>query len=218
MDWFDKTVAVVWLVLTYQQNRILRAGNPPTVASQSRAWSFVHYWPTGLGVLIAMVIFLRPNLQSLVPVLFPSPQSPSVQSAPSSPAANHIGTTFGLQLAQMLDRLPKPCAIKVTDPNKQDELSSLIRWVVSYGNPSGGAICSLIGNNSEPPNIDNPPAVAPTTAPGMVVHWDFTSGSVQAVVHFFDSAAVKVSISHRLPPNAPPNFIWIDIGPGSPWK
>lgn len=148
--------------------------------------------------------------QSAVPV------SPPPPAAPNS-GTHIIGTTFSLQLAQMLGRLPKPCNIKLTDQSGGD-LPSVISWVVSYGNPEGTAICSLTGNNSEPPNADEPTTVMPTSNPGMVVHWDAKFVETQPVVHFFDSCGVKVSVSHRLPPNTPANLIWIDIGPGSPWK
>jgi hypothetical protein len=63
MDWFDKTVALVWLVLTYQQNRILRAGNP-SLDGRRHPWfaQIAHYWPTFMGVLVIGFILLRPVL------------------------------------------------------------------------------------------------------------------------------------------------------------
>jgi hypothetical protein len=33
-----------------------------------------------------------------------------------------------------------------------------------------------------------------------------------------DNSTLRVSVSHRMPKGSPPNLIWIDIGPGSPWK
>jgi hypothetical protein len=104
------------------------------------------------------------------------------------------------------------------DQSEQRRPSIVIGWVVSYGSLSGGAICSLVGNDAEPPNIDDPQPIKPTSDPGMVVHWDAGSADAQPIAHFFDSCGVRVSVSHRLPPNASANFIWIDIGPGSPWK
>jgi hypothetical protein len=145
----------------------------------------------------------------------PIPQSATI--AAGAEATIHIGTTLSLQLAQMLGRLPKPCTIKLTSQSK-DDLASVIGWVVSYGSLSGGAICSLVGNDAEPPNIDDPQPIKPTSDSGMVVHWDAGSADAQPIAHFFDSCGVRVSVSHRLPPNASANFIWIDIGPGSPWK
>jgi hypothetical protein len=68
MDWFDKAVALAWLALTYQQNRILRAGNPPQEgerkASQWHTWlvPLGHYWPTLMGIIVIAVILLRPLL------------------------------------------------------------------------------------------------------------------------------------------------------------
>ncbi len=191
----------------------LRSHLPRLIASEH--WNFAPLILMIIAGLIWVIHSLegpteQPTISASPPPVVP-PNSTTVQGN------NHIGTTFSLQLAQMLGRLPKPCNIKLTSPNGSD-LASVISWVVSYGNPSGASICSLTGNDSEPPNADEPTAVMPNSNPGMVVHWDAKFVETQPILHFFDSCGVKVSISHRLPPNAPANFIWIDIGPGSPWK
>jgi hypothetical protein len=68
------------------------------------------------------------------------------------------------------------------------------------------------------PNIDNPPSLKPTTDPGVVIRWHEEFKEGEKAAHFFDADGMKVSISHTMPANSPANLIWIDIGPGSPWK
>jgi hypothetical protein len=206
--------------------RLIVAFKPPESEQAKSILGNLGYVLFGIGTVIVAVV----GWIAYVPVGFQSPvkwrllsngqQAQQATPLPivSSPVVNHLGTTLSLQLAQTLDRLPKPCNIKVTPQSNSGDLPSLISWVVSYGNPSGGAICSLTGGDSEPPDADAPTAVTPTSESGMVVHWDPKFVEAQAIVHFFDSSGVKVSISHRIPPNAPANFIWNDIGPGPPWK
>ncbi len=185
----------------------------------------------GLAVLVGLAwnlyspLSFQPPLRWVKPVETPTVAQPIISPTPiiqssgsiAQASGNHIGTTFSLQLAQMLGQLPKPCTVKLTTQSN-DDLASVIVWVVSYGSPLGGAICSLVGKDTEPPDIDNPKEPKLTSDPGAVVHWDKAKIDAQPIAHFFDSSGVKVSISHRLPPNPPVNFVWIDIGPGSPWK
>ena len=104
MDLFDKAVAVAWLALTYQQNRILRAGNPPTATSPSWTRNLVHYWPTGLVVLLGIVIILRPNLSSLIPgYLRSTPAGSSSQAQMLSPELAQLRTENAKLDAQVRD-------------------------------------------------------------------------------------------------------------------
>jgi hypothetical protein len=157
----------------------------------------------------------------VAPVENPSSVSPppAVQSSGSTVQGDkHIGTTWALELSQVLNRLPKPCTIKVTAPNLNDEVPSVIAWVVSYGNPSGQAICSPAPSPSGPLNEDEPLPLTPTTEPGVVVHLDANFAAGHDIANYLDRCGLLVRISHRIPPNSPPNFLWIDIGPASPWK
>jgi hypothetical protein len=131
---------------------------------------------------------------------------------------SRIGTTFALQLAQLLNRLPKPCTIKFTAPGHSDEVASVISWVVSYGNPSGQAICSPAPSEAGPLNENAPAPLKPTTESGIIVHWDASFTAGQDVANALDHLGLFVRTSHRIPEHSPSNFIWIDVGPGSPWK
>lgn len=184
----------------------------------SEAWNFMPLFFLTLAGLIWVVRSWEAPKQT-EPMTSERSQQPAVPVSPSpAPNGSHVGTTFSLQLAQTLGRLPKPCNIKLTDQSGGGDLPSVINWVVSYGSPEGTAICSLTGEDHEPPGADVPSAVMPTSYPGMVVHWDPKFVEGQSIAHFFNSCGVKVRISHRLPQNASANFVWIDIGPGSPWK
>lgn len=164
-----------------------------------------------------------------------SPQSPQPpQTAPSaqvaastnpsvkdwrnlapSPWGGPFGPIMAVEIVQTFEELPKPCVVKVTAPPENENLRGTLNWILQYG-----AKCDIAENPIGPPNVDEPQSaeVQPNGNPGIIIHWaaDYSWGENAA--HFFDSSSFKVSISHRLPPNSNPHLIWIDIGPGSPWK
>jgi hypothetical protein len=144
-----------------------------------------------------------------------------IQSVPpkwqerAGPQSGPMGPIMAVELVGTFNRLPKPCRLKVTGPDS--EFLSTLRWLLSYG-AAGAPVCEIEPTTAEPPNIDEPNPVRPTTKPGIVVHWDESYSPGEAIAHYLDSSSLQVSVSHRMPKASPSNLIWIDIGPGSPWK
>lgn len=134
------------------------------------------------------------------------------RNVPPGPSAGPIGPISAVELVQTFEQLPTPCVVDVTAPSDNENLRGTLAWILQYG-----AKCQIAGAPS-PPNADEPQSSEPNTKPGLVIHWASNFVEGENVVHFFDSSAFKVSISHRLPPNSNPHLIWIDIGPGPPWK
>jgi DNA-binding IclR family transcriptional regulator len=87
----------------------------------------------------------------------------------------------------------------------------------SFGNMPQGKLCD-IAQNSGLPRADLSTMLKPTTEPGVVVHWKADYQPGEKIAHLLASMGAKVSISHQLDTDAPSNLVWIDIGPGSPWK
>ena len=190
MDWFDKAVALVWLALTYQQNRILRAGNPPPEALRSSWLGWLkeplsHYWPTLIVVLVGVVYFFRPLVFPPSSVREGSPSIPSAQTALStspsvgdwrnvqpSPWAGPFGPIMAVELLQTFQQMPKPCVVKVTAPQENNNLRGTILWILQ-----NAANCEVADNPIGPPNIDEPASIVkPTTDAGIVIHYSTDFG------------------------------------------
>jgi hypothetical protein len=101
----------------------------------------------------------------------------------------------------------------LTVADDKTELKSTLDWILENGVP-----CRVNNWPESPPNIDEPNSLSPTSQPGLVLHWNERNPNGEAIAHFFDSSGFIVKISHRIPADAPSDLIWIDIGPGSPWK
>jgi hypothetical protein len=150
----------------------------------------------------------------------PSAKSDSYRQPPSwqQPASGHggpIGPTMALQIVQEFKSLPQPCAVRVTTSADKEPFRSTLIWLLTQQNLGAG--CSLWDERSTP-NIDDPAGPKKATAPGVVIHWDLAFKDGERIAHFFDADGMKISISHQMSGHAPPNLIWIDVGPGSPWK
>jgi hypothetical protein len=135
---------------------------------------------------------------------------------PSSAQGGPVGPIFAAEFVQWLDdHLPKPCVIKVTAP-PDSELGKTIAWLAQYG--GGRGLCTIYQDDSGPRNIDDGEQVVLSAEPGIVIHSKAEFTPAEQIVHFFHSSGFNVKVSHRMPPRSPANLIWIDIGPGSPWK
>ena len=140
--------------------------------------------------------------------------NPQPWNMPASAQGGPVGPIFAAQFVQLLDGLPKPCLVKVSAPPKS-ELGRTIAWLAQYG--GGNGLCTIYEDDRGPPNIDEE-IVLQTNETGIVIHSHAESVLAKAVAHFFNSSGFNVKISNRMPPRSPPNLLWIDIGPGSPWK
>jgi hypothetical protein len=152
----------------------------------------------------------------LVPFANPQamPSSADWRNVEASPWAGPFGPILAVELLQEFQQMPSPCVVKVTAPSENDNLRGTIVWILQYG-----AKCEVVNNPTGPPDIDQPASiVAPTNNAGLVIHYAADFGWGDNAAHLFDTSSLKVAISHRMPPNSNPHLIWIDIGPGAPWK
>jgi hypothetical protein len=177
----------------------------------------------GAGILVVGVYRLGVRSAPTVPTT-DVPQAPS--NAPSTPAPSWtipagpktgpIGPILAAQLVQWFnENLPKPCVVKLTFPT-DSELGRTFSWLIQYG--GGQGLCSIYQDDKRPRNIDDGVPINPTTEPGIVIHWNESFAPGEGITHFFDSSGFNIRISHKMPAQTPPNLIWIDIGPDSPWK
>jgi hypothetical protein len=129
------------------------------------------------------------------------------------PKEGPFGPIFAWELVQEFEQIHKPCNIKIRAAKDTKAFRDTFAWLLE-----NGAHCPP-DLSSTPPNLDpedsHPPE--PKTG-GIVVRFNDGFDDGARIAHFLDSSALKVSISHRLPKGTPSNLIWIDIGPGSPWK
>jgi hypothetical protein len=144
-----------------------------------------------------------------------------LRDAPASSQGGPIGPILAVEVVQWFSQLPKPCLVKLTYASDNQNLGRTLDWILSYGDPTkvnGGAICDMHPDVLSPPNIDEPSSPRKTTDPGIVVHWNENFTQPKESHISLMPMGFNVKVSHRLPPNSPPNLIWLDIGPGSPWK
>ena len=180
---------------------------------------------------------LSPMLESS---LHPTPSgsiSGSVEVIPSAPrvsaaledwnqsSGEHSGP-IGPELAAVFmykfDQLPKPCAVKITAPdNGKSELATTLGWLLTNGRNGGGGapdICVVESPDLPPIDADDPTSLKKNGDKGIIIHWNPDYQQGDGIARWFDANGFIVSTSHRLPKGSPENLIWIDIGPGSPWK
>jgi hypothetical protein len=193
------------------------------------------YWPWLLAMLLITLAAASPAyltyrlamgtlpIQPPNPpsVVSPLPTSPSTWDTPPSAQGGPIGPILAIEFVQAFDALPKPCKVMISAP-QGSHLRETLYWLLNYGGssrgPGGTAVCEMESPALSPQNVDEPNPIKPNPETGIIIHWDqsFTSG--EQVAHWFDADGFNVRISHHLPNNSPSNLIWIDIGPGNPWK
>ncbi len=142
----------------------------------------------------------------------PSPQQDA------GPSGGPLGPIMAAELVQLFKSLSRPCAVMVTSAEEKSSLRNTLAWLLTQPQRDGGAECSSWTNRALP-NADDPePASLPSNVPGIVVHWSDAYKDGERVSQFFDADGMKVSVSHRMPRNSPSYLVWLDLGPGSPWK
>lgn len=187
----------------------LLAARLGAVASSLWAWAAVILL-IAFGPAISVAYFMRQPVTS-APILTADIPSGFNTTKSFDP---QIGDTFSLQLAQLLRSLPQPCLLKITNPSNS-EIGQVINWVTTYGNIPAGVICYVQPNDALP-SADSP--VKLNSNSGIVVHWASDYDPGEKVAHFLYSSNLKVSTSHQQTADSPKNLIWIDIGPGDPWR
>jgi hypothetical protein len=168
--------------------------------------------------MVLLVIFAwLPSFIGLFQASSPPMALPTSPTAPRPPPSQErpLGSTFSIQLAQILEAFPKPCLIKLTGPHNT-ELFRTIDWVIAYGRSDMQPICSRLEDNPIPNADEQLPKRAPDGE--LIVHWSPPNKQAEKLALFFIGVGLKTSSSHILPPRSPDNLVWIDIGSGSPWK
>jgi hypothetical protein len=140
-----------------------------------------------IASLREQVASLKEGQKDLLSIGSSAPQG--LGFAPINPPEHQIGSTFSIQLAQLLHDLHQPCLLKITNASKS-ELGGLIYWVLSSGSLSKGPLCGFQPNNSMP-NADVP-LVKPTSDPGVLVHWKANYPDGEKIADFFDVSNANV--------------------------
>lgn len=134
---------------------------------------------------------------------------PNQWDLPPGPKSGPIGPIAGAELLELFRTLRKPCTIKITAPPENNNLKDTLRWIAEYGG------CKLDSNTNRR-NVDDLEEPKPTKVRGIVVHWANENDEIgEKVYRFFEALSFVVALSNRI---SPKYAVWIDIGPGSPWK
>jgi hypothetical protein len=142
-----------------------------------------------------------------IPVVLPWQRPITEQGGP-------VGPIFAAEMVQAFKGLPQPCAVRVTAPDKGSFVNTIQPLLIR---PTYGAGCMLWTRPfGQPLSLINRPPLS--SVPGVVIQWNSVLKQGDLIVKFFESNNFIVSVSHDLPELAPPNLIWLDFGPGSPWR
>ena len=133
-------------------------------------------------------------------------RSPSMQEGPFGPIA-------AVEFVDMFRRVLQPCILKITYPSAINKFGDTFRWILTQRE---GARCQLF-QEKNPPDIGSV-SVSPTTEPGIVLRLKEGFGAGAQLARLLDGSGFRIVVSHKMPTPSPDNLIWIDIGPGSPWK
>jgi hypothetical protein len=175
-------------------------------------WWFWLVFGLSTGVAVSLwIVALSPT-----PVAH-NPDPPHTPQPAVHLSQQQVGSTFSIQFAQLLHGMPQPCAIKVTDPTSS-ELGRTIQWVLLYGNNPQPIFSCGTGGRSSGILDDGIHLAKPTTEPGITVHYRLGYEPGERIAHFLDSMGALVRKSRELDSDAPDYLIWLDFGPGSPWK
>jgi hypothetical protein len=98
----------------------------------------------------------------------------------------------------------------ITAPEDKIPFREALRWIAV------DAGCS-VQNAIDIQNADDPVPKMRTT-PGVTIHWNKNYQQGSQVAHFFDADGLSTYTSNRMPATSQPELIWIDLGPGNPWK
>jgi hypothetical protein len=114
---------------------------------------------------------------------------------------------FAIGSADDLAEIPAPCTLIVTAPDEYANLRDNVSFIIARGK------CHVI-QNLPPADADQP--IVPNSKPGVILHWDSSFHMPVDVVRGLGQW-FNLEVSHKIPGDDP-HLIWIDIGPGRPWK
>jgi hypothetical protein len=129
------------------------------------------------------------------------------------PKEGPFGPTFAMGMANAFkDRVPHPCIVNVSGASDTQPFAGALQWIIY--NVSG---CQQWDNKRRlAPSID--PLTIGHPPPGITIHWNKANKDGENIPQLFANTGLKLSSSNQMPDDSPVNLIWLEIGPGSPWK
>jgi hypothetical protein len=196
-----------------------------TVALDFRYWlallSVVYlYIATPLLLRQLKSILVEPTIvrgQTIVAPASPAVAVPTPTHVPRQTAnVDDFGPIQPLDLEGRFMRSKQPCVLKLSAVPEQMNFRSIIAMIATRN-----SVCTIVDDAADQSpatrDIDLPPT--PTPPAGLLIRWNKdTQPQGESVAQWFEGAGFIVNRGHILPPNSAATEIWIDIGPGSPWR
>lgn len=137
---------------------------------------------------------------------------PLWQDTPLNNRGGPMGPLYAISLLELFARAA-PCTIRVTAGSDNENLRAEFLWIAQPWHS-----CDLYQEPSlKVPLIDQPTPTPPSA--GLIIRYNEKFTSADQIAEYLYESDLNARISHHgLPKNGPLNLIWIDIGPGSPWK
>jgi hypothetical protein len=195
-------------VLIFEALGMLRNRGAPAAESPANWWRR-YGWRTLKALLGGALIFLV--LVIFVFVTSDAPEQLAQYNNPEpGPKRGPIGPILAVELSQAFATI-RPCRLYFTSGEDNGNLRETLRWIAEYG----GGCYPLVKAEVVPMlNADHPPPMQ-NRLPGIVVHWNEGLAPGEKVVKLLENFNVRANhqtFDKKL------DAIWIDIGPGDPWK
>lgn len=202
-------------------------GGAETIAKAKAAW-----WLLAIIVFVALFPFPSPRPGQVIgylndfgtgAVVSPPSTATAVQSTPTPSHVPRLTARWGdfssiqpLDLEGSLMRGKQPCVLKLSAVQEQMNFRNVIATIATRN-----SVCTVVDNDADQNpamrDIDSPPT--PTPPAGLSIRWNKdTQPQGESVAQWFEGEGFIVNRGHSLPPNSAPTEIWIDFGPGSPWR
>ena len=155
----------------------------------------------GLGML------RNSSAPSVTPILA------STMSAPSE--KTDLNWSDSLYIESILFSMPKPCLIKLTYTNGANRNSRNILAAIIDRNNS----CDILDNMGDSRqefeiDVDNPQS---NTVTGLIIRYANQLEAGLKMANSLKGNFCHITVGHMMPPDSPPNLIWIVVGDGYPW-
>lgn len=199
-----KLAAVAWgIVLLVAAGRVVWADHRGLVAKSARSELAVENLTKRAAAMKVEIA----DLKSKIP-----PRAVPSWQRPAGPEEGPFGPITSVEIATAFRSLRHPCYVMVTAQPSTRVFGDALRWILTQ--PEGGGCTSW--REPSPREVGTAP-ILHTSQGGIVIHYRSSFASARRIVRQF-VGAFNVEISHAMPPTSPENLVWIDIGPGSPWK
>ena len=133
----------------------------------------------------------------------------------AGPQTGPFGPIFAVELVAGFKTLPQ-CLLRITSASVTTHFKDALRWILTE-NQTGGAAGCRIWDEPRLPKADSS-LVQLNSNRGIIIHWNVSFNDGERAANMLQNFGLLLSASNRMPPDSPSNLIWIDIGPGSPWK